>query len=75
MQDLEVTRPQLKFLMGLWSVATMLMLHIGYLMVEVSFSTTPLYGKFITSIVFLVCISFALWKLVRYIKLFKKQTA
>lgn len=71
----ELSRRQLKFLILLWSVATILMLYIGFEMVDVSFQTTPLYGKFISSIVFMVCIILALWKLVRYINMFKEQTA
>ena len=70
-ESTELTRPQLKFLVTLWSVATMLMLYIGFEMVTLSFPTTPFYGKIISCIVLCTCISFAFGKLIRYINKLK----
>ena len=71
MEYLEPTKQQLKFLIALWLATTIIMLIVGYTMVIVSFPTTPLYGKFISSIVFLFCISFAVGRLLRYINKLK----
>lgn len=71
MKDRELTKSQLKFLVALWSVAIILMLFVGYHMVTISFPTTPLYGKFISLMVYGLCITFALSKLLRYISKLK----